>query len=360
MIGDDAVAPLLQLPGSGGSIALNELQVQKWGWVAEATLRVNADQHDVVLARDGGPRKTAGDIVNELRLLDGQGEALVGDNAFDVLDGLGMGGKFRLMPPNATEPVEYTIAGVVSLPGWHWMSKFTGVRLNNARSAAMVFAAYDQVRSDFHLDKVRFFWLNTDKSVTSANVATAAQAIAERGTGAKFNIAAFGFPSIDDGLSIRVTTNAELRDRIATRSDGMIWGMSQLPLVTLVVTSLGVVNAVLASVRARRWDMGVLRALGYTRLSLVRLVLAEAVLVGLVACLLSLAFGVMAGWCGAGISQYVSFFGGLSPSLVIPWEKLSFGFGLTLLLCIAAALWPAVSTGRAEPLRLLQTGRTVI
>jgi putative ABC transport system permease protein len=106
--------------------------------------------------------------------------------------------------------------------------------------------------------------------------------------------------------------------------------------------------------------MGVLRALGYTRLSLVRLVLAEAVLVGLVACLLSLAFGVMAGWCGAGISQYVSFFGGLSPSLVIPWEKLSFGFGLTLLLCIAAALWSAVSTGRAEPLRLLQTGRTVI
>ncbi|MGE5611871.1 MAG: ABC transporter permease [Bacillota bacterium] len=274
--------------------------------------------------------------------------------------GLGMGGKFKLMPPNATEPVEYTIAGVVSLPGWHWMSKFTGVRLNNARSAAMVFAAYDQVRGDFHLDKVRFFWLNTDESATPANVATAVQAIAERSTGAKFNIAAFGFPSMDDGLSIRVTTSAELRDRIATRADGMIWGMSQLPLVTLVVTSLGVINTVLASVRARRWEMGLLRALGYTRLSLVRLVLAEAVLVGMVACLLSLAFGVMAGWCGAGISQYVSFFGGLNPSLVIPWAKLSWGLGLTLLLCIAAALWPAISTGRAEPLRLLQAGRTVM
>ncbi|HEX2972023.1 MAG TPA: ABC transporter permease, partial [Tepidisphaeraceae bacterium] len=274
--------------------------------------------------------------------------------------GLGMGGKFKMIPPSATEPVEYTIAGVVSLPGWHWLSKFTGVRLNNARSSAMVFAAYDQVRSDFHLDRVRFFWLNTDKSVTQADVATAAQDIAQRSTGAKFSIAAFGFPSVDDGLSIRVTSAADLRSRIGTRADGMIWGMSRLPLVTLVVTSLGVVNVVLASVRARRWDMGVLRAIGYTRWSLVRLVMAEAVLVGLVACLLSFAFGVMAGWCGAGISQYVSFFGGLNPSLEIPWDKLALGFGMTLLLCILAALWPAVSTGRAEPLRLLQAGRTVM
>ncbi len=53
--------------------------------------------------------------------------------------------------------------------------------------------------------------------------------------------------------------------------------------------------------------------------------IAEALLVGLVACLLSFAFGAMAGRCGAGTSQYVSFFGGLNPSLVIPWSKLTMG-----------------------------------
>ena len=31
-----------------------------------------------------------------------------------------------------------------------------------------------------------------------------------------------------------------------------------------------------------------------------------------------------------------------------------------LALCLAAALWPAVSTGRAEPLRLLQAGRAAL
>ena len=52
------------------------------------------------------------------------------------------------------------------------------------------------------------------------------------------------------------------------------------------------------------------------------MILAEGLLIGLVACLLSLSFGVMAGLCGTGISQYVSFFGGLATPLAIPWGRL--------------------------------------
>jgi putative ABC transport system permease protein len=90
------------------------------------------------------------------------------------------------------------------------------------------------------------------------------------------------------------------------------------------------------------------------------MIVLEGLLIGLVACLLSLGFGVMAGWCGTGISQYVSFFGGLHPALVVPWSKLALGFAATLLLCITAALWPALATGRAEPLKLLQAGRAAM
>ena len=63
---------------------------------------------------------------------------------------------------------------------------------------------------------------------------------------------------------------------------------------------------------------------------------------------------------GTGISQHVSVFGGLAPPLVIPWAQLSVGFGIALGLCLLAALWPAISTGRAEPLRLLQAGRAAM
>jgi putative ABC transport system permease protein len=99
---------------------------------------------------------------------------------------------------------------------------------------------------------------------------------------------------------------------------------------------------------------------GLTRFALFRLIVAEALLIGLVACLLSLAFGLMAGWCGAGISQYVSFFGGLNPTLIIPIRQLAIGFGATLLLCLAASLWPAIITGHTEPLKLLQAGRSAM
>ena len=88
------------------------------------------------------------------------------------------------------------------------------------------------------------------------------------------------------------------------------------------------------------------------------MILAEGLLIGLVACLLSLSFGVMAGWCGTGISQYVSFFGGLATPLVVPWGKLAAALAATLGLCLAASLWPAIRIGRAEPLRLLREGRS--
>lgn len=138
-------------------------------------------------------------------------------------------------------------------------------------------------------------------------------------------------------------------------ADSVIWGMSQLPLVTLAVGSLAVVNTIVTSTRMRRWKMGVLRSQAMTRLGLV---LAEAILIGLAASLLSLAFWLTAGWCGAGMAQYgSSLFGGMKAPFTIPWGHLALGISATLVLCFGAAVWPAVATGRTEPLKLLQAGR---
>jgi putative ABC transport system permease protein len=147
------------------------------------------------------------------------------------------------------------------------------------------------------------------------------------------------------------------RTEVRERADNIIWALSELPLVTLLVTSLGVINTVLSSIRARRWDLGVLRALGLTRFGLFRLIVAESLLIGVVACLLSLGFGAMAGYCGTGVTRYINIRGGQITPLVLPWAKLMVGFAIALGLCLIAALWPAFQTGRTEPLRLLQAGR---
>jgi putative ABC transport system permease protein len=294
----------------------------------------------------------------------GQGRYCVVPDYFVRTTGLGIGDHFEMVPPEKPQQtVQYTIAGVVSLPGSHYMTKFSGLRRRSGRMAAIVFAPFEEVRRDFGLTRTNFFWMNIDKDVDVDEIGAGMQAIADRNLGEAQPVNAQGtwtHRARVFGTSLRITLADDIRANLFMRADDAIWAMSQLPLITLLVTSLGVVNTVMASVRARRWEMGVLRAVGVTRLGLFRMILAEGLLIGLIACLVSFGFGVMAGWCGTGISQYVSFFGGLAPPLVIPWAPLSLGFGATLGLCLIAALWPAIAAGRSEPLSLLQAGRAAM
>ncbi|MCE9547172.1 MAG: ABC transporter permease [Planctomycetia bacterium] len=290
----------------------------------------------------------------------GRGRYCLVPDHFRRESGLGVGGKLALVPPNSPEQtVEYEIAGVVSMEGWHLLSK-GGLRTRGARSAAMVFAPYDAVRHDFGIDRIKFLWLNFSGQANEEEVRTALQIVADRGNGANRASPVDQSPARPRramNSTVRIQTTASLRATTVQRADGIIWSLSVLPLVTLLVTSLGVVNTVLSSIRARRWELGVLRAVGVTRFGLIRLILAEALLIGAVACLLSLGFGVVTGYCGTEVSRYVDVHGGLITPLVIPWMKLAPGFGATLLLCLFAALGPAIATGRAEPLQLLQAGR---
>ena len=285
---------------------------------------------------------------------------------FQRESGLGVGGKFAVLPPESPqERVEYEIAGVVSMTGWHWMSK----GLRRGRSAALMFAPFSEVRRDFAIDRTTYFWMNLDGTATEDEIKESLQTIAQRnfdinlakarqrGRGPMGEMGFGGGRRRGYTASVYVQSAETVRKTISARADGIIWTLSLLPLITLAVASLGVVNTVLSSIRARRWDMGVLRAVGVTRFGLFRMILAEAILVGIVACLLSLGFGVMAGYCGTGITRYINIRGGQIVPLIIPWAKLMIGFGATLGLCLLAALWPAVATGRTEPLTLLQAGR---
>ena len=162
------------------------------------------------------------------------------------------------------------------------MTKFSGLRRRSGRSAAMVFASYDDVRRDFDLKQINFFWMNIDKSVGAANIGAAMQPIADRYLGEHQPVNAQGTWAVGAtmyGQSLRISTPDEVRTRILGRADDMIWAMCQLPLITLLVTSLGVINTIMASIRARRWELGVLRAIGVTRWAICRMILAEGLLI---------------------------------------------------------------------------------
>ena len=62
----------------------------------------------------------------------------------------------------------------------------------------------------------------------------------------------------------------------------VLFVVSAVPFGAMAIASLGVTNTIMASVRTRRWQLGVLRAVGLTRSQLLRLILGESALIGVV------------------------------------------------------------------------------
>lgn len=270
---------------------------------------------------------------------------------------LKLGDEFALVPPERPEVSHrYRIVGAVSLQGWHWQTKHVGFRVRSRRAAALVFARYEQVAADFELGAASHVWFGYDpKGADPDVVGEAARALYQRLLEREVTLGRN--PDDEWAPFVRVLTVERITQVLLGAAQRWLWLIGQVPLIALAIASLGVLNVILASVRARRWDFGVLRSLGFTRAELVRAVIAEGLLLGLVAIGLSLGFGILAGWSGAELAQYTSFFGGMHPPLVVPLLPLAYGVGACLLLTGLAAAWPAAQVGRTEPRSLLQEGR---
>lgn len=269
--------------------------------------------------------------------------------------GLKIGDTFALVPPeNAEKIVTYEIAGAVKLPGWHWQTKLTGFRTRTHRAAALVFANYDPVAEDFDLPVASHVWFDfASLDADPEQVQKQANKLYARNLSTKNT----DIPSIEEA-DVRVIPVNQIRERTRGAARRWIWLVSQVPLIASLIASIGVLNVFLASVRARRWEFGVLRGIGITSSTIIRAVLAEGLLIGIVAGVLSVSFGVMCGWCGCGIAQYMSFFGGMQPDLMIPWGTIAIGLLGVILLATLSVAWPAYSIGKTRPLVLLQEGQS--
>ena len=284
-----------------------------------------------------------------------QGHACVVPDHFLRETGLKVGDSFSLVPPDDSEhPASYVIAGAVKLPGWHWQTKQTGFRTRTHRAAALVFADYASVAADFNLSAVKHVWLSySAKDADPQRIAADAQALYRDALGREVALGR----NPDDAPYVQIMPAETIRRMTRDSAKRWLWVIGQIPLVALGISCIGVLNVMLASVRARRWDFGVLRAIGFTRGALVRAILAEGLLIGAVAGLLSLGFGILAGWCGCGIAQYASFFGGMNPALVVPVGPVLRGMLALAVLMLFTAIGPAAAMGRTKPLSLLQPGR---
>jgi putative ABC transport system permease protein len=230
----------------------------------------------------------------------------------------------------------YTISAIIWSPGADVIiSMFDLGHLLDQRTAGSVFGSIDDAKKDFGVTGARLFGANLVGGIDKADLLKNVQkALNNQGLGA------------GDVRHIKYGI-----ERAFYRLLNLI---STVAIAAMAVASLGVANTIMASVRSRRWQFGVLRSIGLGRGDLLRLILAEAIMLGLVGVALGVAAGLEISIDARRITGDLL---GYSPDMQIPYAIVAGGCLSLLAIALAASIWPAISVARAQPLDLLQAGR---
>ncbi len=282
------------------------------------------------------------------------GRAVLIPNTFADTAHLKVGDMLMLDNPSSPGDIKpWEVAGVVAMPGWHWMTKTSGIRVRTGSFiAGLLIADEARVRETFGVNRVRFFWGDAPEDVPADDFRVAMeQILADRVGG---GLGETGPEGVEIKPMVKVSSRKTLTQSVGSRADSVLEAMSRLPLIALAIAMLAVMNTVMASVRSRRHAIGVMRAVGVTRSMVVRMVWAESLLLGGAAILLSFVFAILVSWGALEIQRFGFVFGTIVPPLHIPWLHLLFGAGMTLFLCLLAGTVAAVRIARRPPDQLMK------
>jgi putative ABC transport system permease protein len=278
-----------------------------------------------------------GDAASAKALLK-KGRHIVVTQEFRRLKGLGVGDKLPLKTIKGE--VEFTIAGVVWSPGIDVITSLYDLgRQFDQRTAASVFGTLDDAKEYFGVERINFFAANLQPSVDKVQLLN--QVKKDLG-----------------GLGLEAGDVRHIKYNIQTTLQRLLLLVSSVSFAALAVASLGVTNTIMASIRTRRWSFGILRSIGVTRSQLLRMVLAEAIMLGLAGVILGAAAGI---FLATEARQGWGDFLGIEPKeVVIPWLTVNIGIASVMVVAVLASLWPAIHVSRTEPLSLLQAGRAAM
>ncbi|HWB53598.1 MAG TPA: FtsX-like permease family protein [Tepidisphaeraceae bacterium] len=299
--------------------------------VPDATMFFGVDPEKALKMMD--LQFTAGDPETATKLLK-EGRHIIVTEEFRKIKGLTVGDKIPLKTLHGI--VDYTIAGVVYSPGIDVMvSVFDLGKQFQQRTIASVFGTIQDAEKDFGVTGVYVFAANLQPGVGR-------QAI----LGHVRN--SLGMMGLEAG-DVR-----EIKAQLQSTFQNLLLLAGTVAFAAMAVASLGVVNTVMASVRSRLWQFGVLRSIGVTRGMLLRLVVCEILLLGIVGCALGLAAGLEMAISAKKVATIVA---GLTIPNVFPWGVIGIGIGAMILITLIAGAAPAIAVALKKPLELLQAGR---
>jgi putative ABC transport system permease protein len=142
------------------------------------------------------------------------------------------------------------------------------------------------------------------------------------------------------GEGLVILTRDELKDRIRNMIRQLYSIAFLQELIVGVVAVLGVVMALLISVLQRRRELGLLRAVGATQSQILRTVVAEATLMGLIGTLIGVLIGVPLEWVVVRVILFEE--AGLLFPIRIPWQDAGMIVAVAVAAAALAGLGPAL------------------
>lgn len=115
--------------------------------------------------------------------------------------------------------------------------------------------------------------------------------------------------------------------------------------VTLFGAAIALMNIMLVSVTERTREIGITKAIGAKRNTILTQFLTEAIVICQIGGLLGIGLGILA---GNGVSML------LGSAFLIPWKWIGFGVLLCLVVGVVAGAYPAVKASRLDPIEALR------
>jgi ABC-type antimicrobial peptide transport system permease subunit len=140
-------------------------------------------------------------------------------------------------------------------------------------------------------------------------------------------------------------TARELKDEIDLQLTTMTRVLTAVPAVALLVAAVGVANLMTANVTSRVKQLAILRAVGATRGLVLRMVIGEGLVIGVLGSALGLALGLHLAW---NVTVMTERMWGLKVSIDMPWGYVTAAVLLTVGLCVLAGIFPARHASRTN------------
>jgi putative ABC transport system permease protein len=243
------------------------------------------------------------------------GTALVGKQLAQTRE-LGMGSKLRLPTPKG--PKEYRVEGILD-------NDIVG-------GGAGIYLSRETLARDFNESEGEFLAIKAEPDTDRGRLTREVEDV------------------LRDYPQFSLYSNAEWKAQIESDFNRQYVFFYAIMGVSVAVSAFGVVNTLSMSVFERTREIGVLRAIGTTRLQIGRLVIDEGIAISLIGCLVGVAVGSLLGYLfvlGSGAGGFeVSFYYPKVPALAALLSGLFIG--------VFAGLLPARSAARKSIVEAVQ------